>query len=457
MSADSNKKFEIDMCNGPLLGKMLKFYFPLMASNILQLIFNAADVAVVGRWAGEDALAAVGSTSALINLLTNLFIGLSIGANVMIARYYGSKQDDELADMAHTAIITAIFSGILLTVIGLTLSGPLLTLMGTTKDALPLAKLYIKIYFCGMPFTMVYNFGAAILRGVGDTRRPLIFLSIAGVVNVILNLIFVILLNMSVAGVSLATIIAQSISAILIIRCLMTTDAAYKISFYKLKFNSRKFLKMMSIGLPAGVQGMLFSISNVIIQSAVNSFDTITVAGNTAAQNIEGFVYMSMNAFYQTAMSFTGQNIGAKKLDRVKKVLIYSLISVSVVGLVLGNGANLASKPLLRIYSTNPDVIAAGALRLKYICTIYFLCGTMDVSVGVIRGMGYSIMPMIVSLAGACAFRMLYIFTIFKHYHTLEILFLSYLFSWILTTAMHLICFAIVYGKQKKILNAKTI
>lgn len=448
-----SKKYEIDMCNGPLLSKMLRFYFPLMASNLLQLVFNAADIVVVGRWAGSEALAAVGSTSALINLLTNLFIGLSVGANVMVARYYGAKQDDELSEMVHTSIITAFFSGIILTIVGFTLTGPILTLMGTTPEALPLAKLYIKIYFCGMPFSMLYNFGAAILRAIGDTKRPMLYLSLAGLINVFLNLIFVIPLNMSVAGVALATIIAQGISAVLIIRCLIKSDGPYKITLQKLHFNTKKCLKMMSIGLPAGVQGMLFSISNVIIQSAINSFDTITVAGNTAAQNIEGFVYMAMNSFYQTAMSFTGQNMGAKKLNRVTKILIYSLVSVTIVGLTLGNGAYFGAPVLLRLYSDDPMVIAAGTLRLKYICTIYFLCGTMDVSVGVIRGMGYSIMPMIVSLAGACGFRIIYIYTIFQLYHRLDILFLSYLYSWILTTMMHLICYVIVYNIQKKKLN----
>lgn len=448
--SNSKSGYEIDMCNGKLLSKMLRFYFPLLASNLLQLVFNAADIVMVGRWAGNDALAAVGSTSALINLLTNLFIGLSVGANVMVARFYGAKQDKELSEMVHTAMFSAVISGVLLTIVGLTASGPILTLMGTTEEALPLAKIYIKIYFCGMTFTMIYNFGAAILRAIGDTKRPMLFLSIAGVVNVILNFIFVKFLSMSVAGVALATIIAQSISAVLIVRCLMMSNGAYKLELKKLRFSLNKFLKMISIGLPAGVQGMLFSISNVIIQSAVNSFDTITVAGNTAAQNVEGFVYMAMNAFYQTAMSFTGQNMGAKKLDRVNKILIYSLICVTVVGLTMGNGAYFASKYLLRFYSKDPEVIAAGVLRMKYICTIYFLCGTMDVSVGVIRGMGYSIMPMIVSLTGACVFRIIYIFTIFQQYHRLDVLFLSYLYSWILTTLMHLICYSIVFKQQKK-------
>ncbi len=450
------KRFEIDMCEGPLLGKMLKFYFPLMASSMLQLIFNAADVIVVGRFAGSHALAAVGSTSALINLLTNLFIGLSVGANVMVARYYGAKQDDELSDMVHTAMMTALISGALLAAVGLSMSGVLLTMMGTTKDALPLAVLYMRIYFCGMPFMMLYNFGAAVLRAIGDTKRPMVFLLIAGIINFILNLIFVIVFKMSVAGVALATIIAQGISAFLILRCLFNASGAYKLILKKLHINKEKFLKMIGIGLPAGIQGILFSISNVLIQSSVNTFDTIAVAGNTTGQNLEGFVYMAMNAFTQTALSFSGQNFGARKYKRIVKVLGIALVCVSIVGLVMGNLAVLFGKPLLSLYSDDPEVIKFGVLRITYICTLYFLCGTMDVSSGVMRGMGYSILPTIVSLTGACLFRIIWIFTVFKSIHSLPSLYVSYPISWFMTTAVHLICFLIVYkrlisGKSKKI------
>ncbi|MCR4618553.1 MAG: MATE family efflux transporter [Lachnospiraceae bacterium] len=441
------KRYEIDMCNGSLLGKMLKFYFPLMASSMLQLIFNAADVIVVGRFAGSDALAAVGSTASLINLLTNLFIGLSIGANVMVARYYGAKQDKELSDMVHTSMLTALISGLVLTVIGVLFSGPLLRMMGTTKEALPLAIIYMRIYFAGMAFMMIYNFGAAILRAIGDTKRPMIFLLVAGAINFILNLIFVIPLKMSVAGVALATIISQGISAFLIVRCLVMSDGAYKLTFSSLHINKDKFLRMIQIGLPAGVQGVLFSFSNVIIQSSVNSFDTIAVAGNTTGQNLEGFVYMAMNAFSQTALSFSGQNFGARKYDRIKKVLGLSLACVSVVGIVLGNLAVLFGNPLLSLYTDDPQVVSYGLLRITYICTLYFLCGTMDVASGVLRGMGYSIMPTIVSLTGACIFRIVWIFTVFRNIHTLEVLYVSYPISWFLTTVVHLICFMIVYKR----------
>ncbi len=451
MSTTNTKRFEIDMCNGPLLGKMLKFYFPLMASSMLQLVFNAADVIVVGRFAGSEALAAVGSTSALINLLTNLFIGLSVGANVMVARYYGAKKDDELSDMVHTSMLTALLSGVLLTVIGLLFSAPILRLMGTTKDALPLAVIYMRIYFCGMPFMMVYNFGAAVLRAIGDTRRPMIFLFISGALNFVLNIIFVVPLKMSVAGVALATIISQGLSAFLIIRCLILSDGAYKLIISKLHINKDKFLRMIQIGLPAGVQGVLFSISNVIIQSSVNSFDdTIIVAGNTTGQNIEGFVYMAMNAFSQTALSFSGQNYGAKKYDRINKVLWIALACVSIVGLTMGNLSVLFGRPLLSLYTDDPNVVTYGLLRITYICTLYFLCGTMDVASGVMRGMGYSILPTIVSLTGACIFRIIWIFTVFVRFHSLEVLYSSYPISWFLTTAVHLICFMVVYNKLKK-------
>ncbi|MBR1861705.1 MAG: MATE family efflux transporter [Lachnospiraceae bacterium] len=447
----NTKRFEIDMCNGPLLGKMLKFYFPLMASSMLQLVFNAADVIVVGRFAGPEALAAVGSTAALINLLTNLFIGLSVGANVMVARYYGAKKDDELSDMVHTSMLTALISGIILTVVGLLFSAPILRLMGTTKDALPLAVIYMRIYFCGMPFMMVYNFGAAVLRAIGDTRRPMIFLFISGALNFVLNLFFVVPLHMSVAGVALATIISQGLSAFLIIRCLILSDGAYKLVISKLHINKDKLLRMVQIGLPAGVQGVLFSISNVIIQSSVNSFDdTIIVAGNTTGQNIEGFVYMAMNAFSQTALSFSGQNYGARKYDRIAKVLGISLACVSIVGLTMGNLSVLFGRPLLSLYTDDPNVVSYGLLRITYICTLYFLCGTMDVASGVMRGMGYSILPTIVSLTGACIFRIIWIFTVFTRFHSLEVLYSSYPISWFLTTAVHLICFMVVYNKLER-------
>ena len=441
------KKYEIDMCHGPLLGKILVFYIPLMLSGILQLLFNAADIIVVGQFAGNESLAAVGSTGALINLIINLFIGLSVGANVLVARYYGANQQTELKEMVQTAIATSVISGILLVFVGFFVAKPALTLMGTPDDVVGQSVLYMRIYFAGMPFMMAYNFGAAVLRAVGDTKRPLYYLLIAGIANVILNLIFVICFSMHVAGVATATVISQAISAVLVILCLLKTDSVYKLELKGIKISMDKFGKMFKIGLPAGVQGALFSISNVLIQSSVNSFGSVAMAGNTAGSNIEGFVYTSMNAFYQSAISFCGQNYGAKEYKRVGKALFICEVLVILVGLLLGNGAYLAGGTLLKLYSSDPEVISYGILRMRYISVIYFLCGMMDVMVGGLRGIGYSIMPMLVSLTGACLFRIVWIYTVFQEVRTLPCLYISYPISWILTFSVHLICFLIVYKK----------
>lgn len=443
----ASNKYEIDMCNGPLLGKILIFYIPLMLSGILQLLFNAADIVVVGRFAGNESLAAVGATSSLTNLIVNLFIGLSVGANVLVARFYGAGQKSELKSMVQTALATATISGIILIFIGFFVSKPALGMMGTPDDVIDHSVLYMRIYFSGMPFMMVYNFGGAVLRAVGDTRRPLYYLLIAGVVNVLLNLLFVIVFQMGVAGVATATVISQAISAALVVRCLIMTDSAYKLVLKDLRIAPDKLIKMFQIGMPAGLQGALFSISNVLIQSSVNSFGSIAMAGNTAASNIEGFVYTAMNAFHQASISFCGQNYGALKYKRVGKVTAICLGLVTVVGLVMGSGAYLASGILLRLYSPDAEVIRYGTLRMAYICVPYFLCGIMDVMVGTLRGMGYAIMPMLVSLSGACLFRVVWIYTLFRQFPTLECLYISYPISWSLTFLVHLICFMVVYRK----------
>lgn len=445
MDNSNSKKYEIDMCNGPLLKKIIIFYFPLMLSGVLQLLFNAADIVVVGRFAGSDALAAVGSTSSLINLLVNVFIGLSVGTNVLVARFYGAGQKKELSDMVHTAIMTSFVSGAILVVVGIMLAEPALSLMGTPEDVIQQAVLYMRIYFVGMPVMMAYNFGAAILRAVGDTKRPLYYLLIAGVVNVVLNLVFVIVFNMGVAGVATATVISQAISAILVLRCLMKTDSDYRLNLSELRIVKDKLFKMIQIGVPAGLQGALFSISNVLIQSSVNSFGSIAMAGNTAASNIEGFVYTAMNSFYQTAISFTGQNYGAMKYKRIGKILLICQILVCAVGLIFGNAAYLFGGTLLQLYSSEAEVIEFGILRLSIICTTYCLCGMMDVMVGSLRGMGYSIMPMLVSLTGACLFRVIWIYTVFQQYRSLQTLYISYPISWALTFSVHLLCFGVVY------------
>ena len=450
MEKQSSKKYEIDMCNGPLLGKILVFYVPLMLSGILQLLFNAADIVVVGRFAGNEALAAVGSTGSLTNLIVNLFIGLSVGANVLVARFYGAGQEGELKEMVQTAVATAVAGGVILVFLGFFVSGPALRLMGTPDDVISHSVLYMRIYFCGMPFMMVYNFGSAVLRAVGDTRRPLYYLLAAGVVNVLLNLFFVITLSMGVAGVAAAAVISQAISAGLIVRCLILTDSAYRLELKGIRIAGDKLVKMVQIGIPAGMQGALFSISNVLIQSSVNSFGSVAMAGNTAGSNIEGFVYTAMNAFHQAAISFCGQNYGARKYKRMGKVLLICELLVVAVGALMGNAVYFGGGTLLRLYSTDAEVIRYGILRMGYICTLYFLCGMMDVAVGVLRGMGYAIMPMLVSLTGACLLRVVWIYTVFQEYHTLECLYLSYPISWGLTFAVHMVCFAIVYRRLLK-------
>lgn len=444
------RSYEIDMCNGPIFGKIVAFAVPLMLSGILQLLFNAADIIVVGRFAGSESLAAVGSTSSLINLLVNVFIGLSIGANVLVAQFYGAQRRKDLEETVHTAMLLAALGGVFLIVLGVALADPLLEMMGTPEDVLPLAALYMKIYFVGMPVTLVYNFGSAILRAVGDTRRPLYFLLTAGIINVVLNLIFVIQFSMGVAGVALATVISQCVSAALIVQCLVRSDAPYRLRRDRLKMTPEKLGLIAKIGLPAGLQGAIFSISNVLIQSSVNSFGSVAMAGNTAAANIEGFVYTSMNAVYQTALSFTSQNFGAKKFDRMTKILLYCLGLVTAVGLVLGGGAVLLGRPLLGIYSSDPQVIQYGINRLRIISGPYFLCGIMDTMVGALRGIGYSVIPMLVSLTGACAFRVVWIFTFFAMNRTLQTLYLSYPVSWTITFTAHVICYILIRRRLAK-------
>ena len=446
------RSYEMDMCHGPLFSKIIMFAIPLILSGVLQLLFNAADIVVVGRFTGSHALAAVGSTSSLINLLVNLFIGVSVGANVLLGKFCGAQDYKNASETVHTAIYIAIWGGVIMIFAGLILARPLLELMGTPMDVIDLSVLYMRIYFIGMPAFMIYNFGAAILRAVGDTKRPLYFLTVAGVVNVLFNLLFVIVFKMGVAGVALATIISETISAGLIILSLMQSDGILRLHLKEMKFHKDKVAGMLKIGLPAGLQGMIFNISNVLIQSSVNSFGSVVMAGNTAASNIEGFVYTSMNAIYQTSLSFTSQNMGAKQYHRIDKILLQCLGVVTAVGLVLGVGAFLCGHTLLGIYSSSEDVITHGISRLSVVSASYFLCGIMDVMVGSLRGLGYSIMPMLVSLTGACLFRVIWIFTIFQMEHTLFSLYISYPISWILTFSAHVICYLVV--RRKALLKA---
>ena len=444
------RSYQVDMCNGPIFKKLIIFAIPLILSGCLQLLFNAADIIVVGRFTGSEALAAVGSTSALINLLVNLFIGISVGANVVLGKYIGARDDENASKTVHTAIFISIVGGIFMIFIGFFFSKPLLELMATPEDVIDLSSLYMRIYFVGMPFFMLYNFGAAILRSIGDTKRPLYFLLISGIINVVFNLFFVIVFHMGVAGVALATMISEGISAILILLCLKHMDGPLHFELKDMCFHKELAFKMLEVGLPAGLQGIIFSISNVLIQSSVNSFGSVVMAGNTAASNIEGFVYTSMNAVYQTSLSFTSQNFGAKKFDRIDKILLECLGIVTVVGLVLGQGAYFFGQQLLSIYTNNKHVIAFGIERLSVISATYCLCGMMDTLVGSLRGVGYSILPMLMSLTGVCVFRVVWIFTVFKALHTQFSLYVSYPISWVITIFAHTICFLVVRKRIRK-------
>lgn len=441
------KSYEIDMCSGSLFPKILIFSIPLMLSSILQLLFNAADMVVVGRFAGSAALAAVGANASLINLLTNLFIGFSVGANVLVARFYGAKKEKEISETTHSAIVLSVACGCGLMVFGMVVAPEILVVMGTPTDVLGQAVLYIRIYFAGMPVILLYNFGSAILRAVGDTQRPLYYLFAAGLVNIALNVVFVVGFHLGVAGVALATVISQVVSAGLIFRCMMKMEGGCRVEWKKLRMEKDKVAQIVRIGLPAGLQGTVFSLSNVLIQSSVNSFGSVAMAGNTAASNIEGFIYMAMNSYHQTALSFTSQNFGAGNYKRIGKVLMECLAMVAAVGLVMGWAAYLCGDQLLGIYSSDPKVVEVGLLRLSVICTTYCLCGIMDVLVGELRGLGYAALPMVVSLLGACGFRILWIFTVFQAHRSLLSLYISYPVSWALTGAVHLACYFMVRRK----------
>lgn len=433
-----------------MLKKIVLFSIPLALSSVLQLLFNAADVVVVGRFAGSAALAAVGSNGSLINLLTNLFIGLSIGANVVAARCFGARDDTGVHNTVHTSILISLICGVVMAAVGFFAARVLLELMSCPEDVIDLSTLYLKIYFLGMPVTMLYNFSSALLRAVGDTRRPLYCLAAAGVINVILNLVFVIGLRMSVAGVALATIISQTVSACMVVSLLVRETGPLHLDLKALRIHNGTLFQILRIGLPAGLQSTVFSLSNVVIQSAVNSFGSLVVAGNSAASNIEGFVYSAMNAFAQACVTFTSQNIGARRYENLNRVLYNCLLCVIVTGLILGVGATSLGGTLVSIYSSDELVIAAGVARLAIICRLYCLCGCMDVMAGCLRGMGYSVMPMVVSLLGSCAFRLIWIATVFQMFRSTSTLYFSYPLSWLLTLLVHSVCFVLVRRKLPK-------
>ncbi len=440
----ASKRHEIDMCNGPLGPKILAFTLPLMLSSILQLLFNAADVIVVGRYASDASLAAVTSTGSLVNLLVNLFMGLSIGANVVVAQAIGHNDAKRTERAVHTSLLVSLISGLLLMAVGFFTARQLLEWMSSPENVIELSSLYLRIYFLGMPASLFYNFGSALLRATGDTRRPLNYLSFAGVLNVCLNLLLVIVFHLDVAGVAIATITSQYVSALLILRCLLRETGPLHLELSRLRIDKEIFGAIVRIGLPAGFQGVVFSLSNVVIQSSINSFGDIVMAGSGAAANIESFVYMAMNAFYQSCLTFTSQNYGAGRRERVDKTLLWCQLYVVITGLVLGNLAYLFGPQLLSIYTPSAEVAAQGMIRMSYIAVPYFLCGVMDVMVGSLRGLGWSVAPMVVSILGVCGIRLLWVATAFQAVRTPGCLYISYPITWVVTGAVHIICFLII-------------
>ena len=448
MSTQQKKsKYEIDMCNGSILDKLISFSIPLMLSGILQLLFNAVDIIVVGRFTGSEALAAVGSTTALINVFVNFFIGISLGSNVLAARFYAAGKDQEMSETVHTAITLALISGVVMGIVGVVSAKGALQLMDTPDNVLNLSTLYMRIYFVGMPFFMLYNYGAAILRAVGDTKRPLLFLIVSGATNVALNLILVIRFHMGVAGVAIATVISQGISCVLVLRCLYYSEGSYQLRFSKLGMKARYVKQIFQVGVPAGIQSTIINFSNVLLQSSVNSFGSVAMAGYTAANNILGFLYVSVNSITQACMSFTSQNYGVRKFKRMDKILLECLGLTIVVALVLGGGSYLFGSELMHIYTKSADVVACGTDIMLYTTVTYFLCGIMDLFPGALRGMGHSAVPMILSVIGTVGTRIVWIYWVFPQHRALDFLFISYPVSWILTIVMQVVCFYFVRKK----------
>ena len=443
-------KYEIDMCNGTIMDKLISFALPLMLSGMLQLTFNAVDIVVIGQFSGKQSLAAVGATTALINVFTNLFIGISLGANVIAARFYAAGRDKEMSETVHTAISLALISGIVMGIVGIVFSHGALQLMGTPSDVIDLSTLYMRIYFIGMPFFMLYNYGAAILRAVGDTKRPLMFLIISGVVNAALNLTLVIGAHLGVAGVAIGTVVSQCLSCILVLRCLYRTEGSYQLRFSKLCIKGVYVKQIFQVGIPAGLQSMVINFSNALLQSSVNSFGSTEMAGYTAANNLLGFLYMSINSVTQACMSFTSQNYGVRKFKRMDKVLVDCAILSIIVSVVIGGGSYLLGHQILGIYTKQEDVIQCGMEILSISTIPYFLCGLMDMIPGSMRGVGYSAVPMLLSIIGTVGTRLVWIYGVFPEHRSLYVLFMSYPVSWGLTIVMQAICLVFVRRKIRK-------
>lgn len=443
----SKRSYEMDMTSGSIMDKLISFALPLMLSSVLQLLFNAVDIVIVGRFTGSEALAAVGSTTALINMLINLFIGTSIGTNVLAARYYAASMNKELKETVHTSVAFAIASGVFMLAMGILLARPALQIMDTPDDVINQSVLYMRIYFCGMPFFMVYNYSAAVLRAIGDTKRPLLFLLISGITNAVLNYILVRYFDMGVAGVAIATVVSQFISCALVVMCLVRSEGAFKLELRQLSIKWRYLKQIFKIGVPAGLQSTVINFSNALLQSSVNSFGSNAMAGYTAANNVLGFLYVSVNSITQSCMSFMSQNLGANKKDRLDKVFRDCLILEMIVPLVLGSLAFVFSREVLSIYTDNPLDIKAGLEILSITTFTYFLCGIMDLIPGAMRGLGHSAVPMILSIIGTVGTRIVWIFGLFPHHHSLRFLFVSYPASWMITIAMQVVCFYFVRRK----------
>ena len=449
-----SRRKTIDMTSGPLFGNIISYTIPIIFTGVLQLLFNAADLIIVGQFCGSISVAAVGATGSITNLIVNLFIGLSVGTGVAVAQSLGAGDNKKAHRAVHTAIPTALVSGIILTIVGISFSETFLIWMGTPEDVLPLSALYMKIYFAGIIFMMLYNFCSSILRAAGDTKSPLVFLTISGIINVVLNVIFVTVFHLNVAGVALATTISQGVSAVLVTLALIKRDDACRLYLSKIRFYKEELLQIFKVGLPAGIQGSLFSISNVVIQSSINSFGAIVMSGNAAALNIEGFVYVVLNAFHQTTINFTGQNVGAENYRRAKKVFLICLCCVLVIGLMLSTTMYLLGPKLLSVYITDsPEAIECGLTRMRCLFLTFCFLGLMDISGGGLRGMGVSVAPMIISIIGVCGIRVGWIYTIFQlpQFHTPEWLYHSYSISWAVTFIAQTIVYFIVYNKKKRI------
>lgn len=437
------------MLTGPLLKKLLLFSLPLMASSVLQLLFNAADVVVLGRYASYASLAAVGGTTAIVNLVVNLLIGIAVGVNVVIARYIGEgDKEREISAAIHTAVAVAIVGGVVLGGIGCAGADWILRAVSTPEDTIDLARTYLYIYFAGTPAIMLYNYGAAALRAQGDTQRPLVFLTVSGVVNVALNLLFVIVFRMDVAGVALATVISEVLSAALVLLCLMRAQDCLHFSWRELRVDRRSLALMAKVGIPAGIQSCLFSLANVVIQGAINAYGSIVVAGCSAAGSIDGFIYVAMNTFHQSAQTFLSQNIGAGKYERVKEILKKCLLCTVVTGAILSAVACIWSEPLLRIYNQDPDVLAVGVVRLRMVVAPYVIFGMADVLTGAIRGCGSPVLPVIVNLLCTCAFRLAWIAAINTDTMPVTWVYMSYPASWAVLFTVLLICWCRLYRRK---------